>query len=225
MALSEGWSEAFPGEAKQDVVAFVRNTWNDLVARKTPKFDPSSKEPHLTEFLCMVLKTKQDLFGFTGLFTAEERDSDPNLITGELENRRRTDIKYFSDRTNVYLTMEFKKLEVAPKSSRRYCGEEGMDRFIVGKYSKDDPVAVMVGIIGKQPKDCIHRLKQIIKGDDVRDALCMLPSATGDVIDEPSQTMSQIAQFDTKHSRTKCGAGELTLCHLFLLYGQAANDI
>lgn len=224
MPLSDNWRSVFPYEETRKVVALIRETWDELVRNKTPKFNPASPEPHLTVFLRVVLKTKKAAIGLTGNFSAEDLDADANLVTGELENRRRADIRYFSDRTDVDLTFEFKKLKPNSSESRlRYYGEQGMLRFVDGKYSRDKHLAFMVGLIADAPERCVASLKRDIGQPDIACQLHLLKSSEGICIHEPSRELGDLVRFDTEHSRTKLGdQPDIVLCHLFLLYGDGA---
>lgn len=220
MPLSDNWRLVFPYEETQKVVTLIRETWDELVRNETPKFTPASPEPHLTVFLRAVLKTKKASVGLTGNFGAEDLDADANLVTGELENRRRADIRYFSDRTDVDLTFEFKKLKPNSESRIRYYGEQGMLRFVDGKYSRDKHLAFMVGLIAEVPEKCIKSLKRAIGQPDIAAQLHLLKTLEGIYIHEPSRELGKLVHFDTEHSRAKLGnQPDIVLCHLFLLYG------
>lgn len=225
MPLSDGWRKTFPYEDTRQVVAFVKETWNDLVARKVPKFNPSSHEPKLTQFLSSVLGARAAEAGLTGHFTSEGVEGTANLETGELENAGRTDIHYFSDRARVDLTFEFKKLKDRRDSRLAYYGPEGMHRFLNGKYSVDKHLGLMVGLVATDVEACVNGLKRSIarqhhSGGDLH----MSPDADGTYIHEPSRELPGLVQFDTEHSRAIYGNQiPIVLCHLFLLYGDAAS--
>lgn len=222
MPLSDNWRLVFPYEETRKVVTLIRETWDALVAGKTPKFNPASPEPHLTEFLRAVLKTKKASAGLTGNFLAEDKDADANLVTGELENRSRADIRYFSDRTEVDLTFEFKKLKPSSDSRVRYYGEQGMLRFVDGKYSRDKHLAFMVGLIANDLGKCVKSLKCAIGKPDIAAQLHLLKSPEGVYIYEPSRELDDLVHFDTEHSRAALGdQPDIVLCHLFLLYGDS----
>lgn len=221
MPLSENWRLVFPYEETRKAVTLVQQTWDFLVANKTPKFNPTSHEPHLTQFLRAVLKTKKAEVGLSGNFTAEEIDADANLLTGKLDNQSRADIKYFSDRTEVDLTFEFKKLKPNSDSCRKYYGENGMMRFVDGKYSRDKHLAFMVGLIASDTEKIIKALKLAIGKPETATQLHLLKSDEG-YIYEPSHELENLVQFDTEHSRAALGdQPDIVLCHLFLLYGDA----
>lgn len=225
MPLSENWRLVFPYEETRKVVALIQQTWDSLVANKTPKFNPASDEPHLTQFLRAVLKTKKTEVGLSGNFTAEEIDADANLLTGKLDNRSRADIKYFSDRTEVDLTFEFKKLKPSSESRRKYYGESGMMRFVDGKYSRDKHLAFMVGLIASDTEKSIKALKLAIGKPETATQLHLLKSEEGAYIHEPSRELENLVQFDTEHSRAALGdQPDIVLCHLFLLYGDATSS-
>lgn len=219
--LSNDWRKVFPYEDTTTVVGLIQSTWDELILKKVPKFDPSSKEPHLTEFLRAVLKVRKTAVGLTGNFGAEDLDSDANLLTGKLSNRGRADIRYFSDRKDVDLTFEFKKL--ASTSLKSYYGDSGMMRFVTGKYSRDKPLAFMVGFIQEDFSKCYTSLKVAIGKPKTRGSLELVALPGGDAIHEPSLELPDHVHFDTEHTRTTVtGQGNIVLCHLFLLYGPAA---
>lgn len=225
MPLSENWRSVFPYEETRKVVTLVQQTWDSLVVANTPKFNPGSHEPHLTQFLRAVLKTKKAEAGLTGNFAAEEIDADANLLTGALDNRRRADIRYFSDRTEVDLTFEFKKLKPKSESRLSYYGTEGMLRFVDGKYSRDKHLAFMVGLIATDAEKCIKALKLAIGKPEIAAQLHLLKSAEGIYIHEPSRELPTLVGFDTEHSRAALGdQPDIVLCHLFLRYGDAMNS-
>ncbi len=224
MPLSKDWRKAFPMEETRRVVQLVQDTWDWLVAKGTPKFNPKSAEPHLTQFLQAVLKTRAGVCGLTGKFAAEDMNADANLDTGELENRHRTDIRYFSDRKKVDLTFEFKKLKPQSESRLRYYGDSGMLRFVDGKYSRDKHLAFMVGLIADEADKCVKGLKMAIGKPDIAAQLHLLKSSNGDCIHEPSRELPGLVRFDTEHSRAALGdQPDIVLCHLFLLYGDAVE--
>jgi hypothetical protein len=220
--LSDDWRKVFPFEDTGTVVRLLHDTWNDLISRRVPKFDPGSREPHLTEFLRAVLKIRKDAVGLSGNFGAEELDSDADLLTGALTNRGRADIRYFSDRTVVDLTFEFKKLNDKPSSLKSYYGDSGMMRFVTGKYSRDRPLAFMVGLVESDFQKCYGALKVALAKSKTKLSLELIESAAGEVFYEPSRELPQHVHFDTEHSRlTIPDQSNLVICHLFLLYGAA----
>lgn len=223
--LSEDWRKIFPFEDTSTVVGLLQDTWNDLISKRVPKFDPSSKEPHLTEFLRAVLKNRKAAVGLTGNFGAEELDSDADLLTGSLSNRGRADIRYFSDRTVVDLTFEFKKLNDKQSSLKSYYGDSGMMRFVTGKYSRDKPLAFMVGLVDTDFPKCYGALKVAIAKSKIKLELELVESAGGEAFYEPSRELPKHAHFDTEHSRaTVPNQSNLVICHLFLLYGAAVSS-
>ena len=225
MSLSNDWRRVFPYEETGKVVNLVQQTWDWLVASNVPRFNPSSHEPHLTMFLKSVLKTRQSAAGLTGHFSSEEVDAEADLLTGSLKNRGRTDIRYFSDRINIDLTFEFKKLTTKYDSRLSYYGEKGMLRFVDGKYSRDRHLGFMVGLIAKEPEACIKALKSAISVPEVASQLHLVKTQDGLQVREPSCELPDKVRFDTEHSRPLLGdQPDIVLCHLFLLYGEAVRE-
>lgn len=212
MSISSVWQQVFPANNATQVVAFLQQTWRDLIAHQTPQLNGHSHEPHLTVFLCGVLKDRALGAGLTGRFSPESLDIDVSLETGKIANRRRTDIHYFSDKANLDLTFEFKKLKptirVTVNSQKAYC-EEGILRFVEGKYSANQTTAFMVGMVESAHKTgCIHGVQLAITAPSAR---LMEPIA------QPSVAFPNHADFDSKHARA-INESPIVLSHLFLEY-------
>lgn len=220
MSLSSNWRLVFPYEDTRQVVALVQKTWDSLVARQIPQFNPDSHEPHLTQFLQSVLKVEKIDAGLTGDFSAEVHVSDADLKTGKMKNRGRADIRYFSDRVNLDLTFEFKKLNSTSGSIKKYYGKDGMMRFVSGKYSRDQPLALMVGLISNNPETCISKLKSAIVKKKTAEELKLAELEPGKWLEDPTKELPPHVRFDSRHSRAHLdGRPDIMLCHLFLLYG------
>lgn len=223
MSLSPNWRLVFPYEDTRQVVALVQKTWDSLVARKIPHFNPDEHEPHLTQFLQSVLNVEKIDAGLTGDFSAEVHVGDADLATGRMKNRGRADIRYFSDRVNLDLTFEFKKLKPTNDSIQRYRGKDGMMRFVSGKYSRDQPLALMVGLICSDPDACISKLKSSIIMKEAVDELKLAELEPGKWLEDPTKELPPHVRFDSRHSRAHLnGRPDILLCHLFLLYGDIA---
>lgn len=226
MSLSSNWRLVFPYEDTRQVVALVQRTWDNLVEKKTPSFSPDAPEPHLTQFLQSVLKVEKIDAGLTGDFSAEVHVSDADLTTGQMKNRGRADIRYFSDRVNLELTFEFKKIYPKGGSIKKYCGEDGMMRFVSGKYSRDQPLALMVGLICNDPETCISKIKSAIVNKKAAAELRLAEIEPGKWLEEPTKELPPHVSFDSRHSRAHLdGRPDILLCHLFLLYGDVAQQI
>lgn len=212
MSLSSPWKQLFPANNAAQVVDLIQQTWRDLILRQVPQFNSQSKEPHLTTFLYGVLRERALGAGLSGRFSAELLFVDSNLKTGEIENRRRTDIHYFCNRANLDLTFEFKKLKPTKRltvnSQKAYC-EEGILRFVEGKYSANQSTAFMVGMVESAHKTgCIQGVQLAIT---VPNARLMEPIAL------PSVAFPDHADFDSKHARV-AQTSPIVLSHLFLEY-------
>lgn len=98
-----------------------------------------------------------------------------------------------------------------------------MLRFGNGKYSRDKHLAFMVGLIATDTEKCIKALKLAIDKPEIAAQLHLMKSAQGVYIHEPSRELAKFVRFDTEHSRAALGdQPDIVLCHLFLLYGDAA---
>ena len=120
-----------------------------------PDFHPDIREPRLTRALkTHVERVTAPKNGILGMWATEAVYNEINVLTGTLINEHRTDIIYGwnNDTVGMQLVFEFKKLNRQASSRSHYLGEDGLGRFVTGKYSRLQPVAVMVGILA-DPKD------------------------------------------------------------------------
>jgi hypothetical protein len=180
------------------------------MARKLPKYNATSKEPYLTEGLTLQLNSLRIDKGLAGQFFYETPNADFDMhTTGEITNRRRSDITYYSSVLGLNLTFEFKKLKPNSKSHRTYC-QEGVLRFVKGKYSADQPLAFMVGMVDPNHKTaCINGIQAAMN----KDATLQMQGT----IVQPSGLFPQLAEFDSVHARTSVTA-PISLSHLLFLY-------
>jgi hypothetical protein len=219
-----GWLAAFPQEDARVVVGAVCTVWKELAAMSPNTFHPGVPEPKLTELLCeqirAVFKARTKL---TGQWSYERRRA--HIVkqkSGSLAitKRSRTDIEYFSDRYGhpFELVFEFKKIDNTKKRRDLYIGEEGMLRFVTGKYSVKQPAAMMVGILLKAEEDCLPPLVKRLQASEVRAAL-KIKAPVNKAVEIPSKLFPIDARFDTEHHRDAGLApppGTLVISHIFL---------
>lgn len=221
--LSPSWQDVFPIEDTKLVVIFLQKTW-DRVLKAQPKAISykRNREPKITQFLCLIMQDLAHAQGFYGKFDYEVPYATASLITGEVEDNIRTDIRYTfpSDKNNLTheLIFEFKKLKDDSKSRKNYFEASGMMRFISGAYRNRWDIACMVGLLTDDASAAVAKLKATLKRDVLANGpLHMQRNAVGQLIHEPSGYLPAIVQFDTIHSRALYGdLPNLLLCHFFL---------
>jgi hypothetical protein len=209
MTLEGAWQQRFPSEKPEFIAKMMQQTWDALMARKLPKYNATCKEPHLTEGLTLLLNSLCIDKGLAGQFFYETPNAAFDMhTTGEIINRRRSDITYYSSVLGLNLTFEFKKLKPDSKSHRTYC-QEGVLRFVQGKYSADQPLAFMVGMVDPNHKTaCINGIQTAMN----KDATLQMQGT----IVQPSTLFPQLAEFDSVHARTS--DPPISLSHLLFLY-------
>lgn len=216
------WLEAFPIQEVDKAVELVLESWSELASRKLKKFSDTEKEPDLTKTLRLYIKDYKAIdSGLFGQWGAEQTEGELNLETLETNKCHRTDIHYaWHDSSSRYeIIFEFKKLSHRKNSRDHYYGEDGMRRFIDGKYAKRHPLSFMVGILMSPKAACIDPLKRALSNNGTSGALNMLKNSQGQVITEPSLLFKDKAMFDTEHVRPEEMApkhGTITISHLFV---------
>lgn len=220
------WNSAFPGGEASRAVSFLSEIWEELSTAKPEKFNPRYRENTHTEFLHCYLDMHSVSRGrLTGRWINEEPHAildDPLSDCPIVIKRIRKDVTYFSNANNVHLTLvfEFKKLSPNRRSWATYAGEEGMGRFVGGEYSKNEPVAVMVGMVIGDNFETVNGLQEKLSGSAMVGALKMIAQHNGVAVSSPSKIFPKNAIFDTEHFRTpdKAPAGgvSIRLAHLFL---------
>lgn len=216
------WYRAFPKETSRKVVGVLKQVWNELATGNTGNFNPKKAEPKLTELLCEQIKLVcKERTKLTGQWTYEHRFGKvTSTAEGEkVVQRRRADIQYFSDATNLNLVFEFKKLDHTPGRRKVYAGADGMLRFITGDYADGHPVAIMAAILTKAAQDCVPPLEKYLQSADTRIALFMTAYTDGSTVVCPSALFPDDSAFDTAHRRSAAKApthGYITISHVVL---------
>ncbi len=218
------WSDCFPHPHAEAAVKVVHTAWVEITNKYRPHFNAKTREPDLTVFLCQyvrdVVAVQERLMGHWG---AENVEAVIDHRTGKIAQQRRTDIQYFwnSDEKRLDLTFEFKKLNKYNNSRTQYIGENGMQRFVGGIYARNQPVAVMVGILTATYDESVPPLKLKLQEADVVEALSMRANADGDLLLDPSELFPAFAEFDTRHKRATHISPDhdvIQLAHMFLAF-------
>lgn len=122
----------------------------------------------------------------------------------------------------VELIFEFKRHKLKPRDNRQeYYNENGMQRFVIGKYAKRQHLAFMVGMIEKHSlqEDILPGLKRAIVSEHITSELHMKKGPAGRYIQEPSQIHPELISFDTEHSRALLDdVPNIVLGHMFLFH-------
>lgn len=215
------WQEAFLGGHAPLAVRALKRAWSLLVATSPGTFKPTEKEPTLTKILCEQLTASKRDDRLTGSWDYEIPQG--KLVRRgkhiALEENRRTDIRYFTDREDptLELIFEFKRINHQPSQWKKYTGESGMMRFVTGDYSVGNPLALMVGIVIVHRDDCVPALTEWLNSSEARTELYM-ETIQGKQARAPSGFFEE-AEFDTEHLRpiSKGPAhGTIIISHMFL---------
>ena len=224
MTAADSWLTAFPIPRAAEAVTALCESWRAMADVRRLNFHPETKEPQLTRVLkAHVERVTARERGILGMWATESVQNETDFDTGKLLGEWRTDIVYGwnDDKIGIQLVFEFKKLNRLASSQNQYLGENGLGRFVSGKYGRDQPIAVMVGIL-TDPKDrVVPKLIKKLSSLDMIAILRLCLRANGEVIEQPSQLFRE-AKFDTEHKRdTKLVPSQATIriAHLFLEFG------
>ncbi len=150
MTTGDAWFTAFPIRPAAEAVDALCESWRVLARVQRPGFHPGKREPELTRVLkAHVERVTARERGLLGMWATEAVQNEINLDTAELIEERRTDIVYGwnNEETGIQLVFEFKKLDRLARSRTNYLGEDGLRRFVTGKYSRGQAIAAMVGML------------------------------------------------------------------------------
>jgi len=219
------WLGAFPLRPATDAVDALCESWQVLAAKYRPHFHSRSAEPDLTRVLkAHVENVTARERGLLGMWATESVINRVDFGTGELIEERRTDIVYgWNDaKVGIQLVFEFKKLNRFASSRAHYLGENGLLRFITGIYSKNQPVAAMVGILVDPFDSCVPQLCQALSDPTLVQSLRLRPVSADCPYDRPSRLFPYAADFDTEHDRAAgalSGNGVVRVAHFFFPFG------
>ena len=220
MTPTNVWQKAFLGGQSTRAVDALHSAWQDLVTFSPETFCSTAKEPVLTEILCEHLAANRTSDRLTGMWSYEVRQG--RLVRSgkraAVVDRKRTDIRYFTDSESPALDLIFEFKRIDHRASRRkyYTGEEGIMRFVTGDYSVGQPVALMVGILTVHHDDCVPPLEKWLNSPDGKTELQIEPAGS---LHARRPSMFTTAAFDTVHSRVPAKApahGTIVVAHMFL---------
>jgi len=224
--LTSEWKAVWPDKNEvAHVLKFMHSHWYELVRADMPGFQASNYEHDLTSYFGQSLRDTSESAKLLGQFNYENPTGKTDKVLGKLVNRGRNDIIYFTviGEKRIELIFEFKRLKLKPRDNRQeYYNENGMQRFVTGKYANRHHLAFMVGMIEKRSlqDDILPGLKRAIVSDHVTSELHMKKGLGGRYIQEPSQIHQELISFDTEHSRVLLDdVPNIVLGHMFLFHG------
>lgn len=183
----------------------------------------SNTEPKITYFFGMSLRKNAMSNGITGLFTPEAPVADIHEIRQELESRGRTDISYFSDRTDpsIDFVLEFKKMKVRPggdTSRLAYC-KSGVMRFVDAIYAHETDFGFMVGLVdtANNRPIVLNALKRAIQNPHMAQFLKAIQHPNGDFISTANLNFS-LSDFETRHGRDHVPRQDVLLGHFLFVH-------
>lgn len=205
MTAGLDWLQAFPHSEARNAVNAVTTVWKRLAARRLERFGPKTHEPHLTRVLReQVQRVAAHEFGAIGMWGAEGYDDVVDPDTLAIVKSHRTDIQYsWNDSHKSYrLIFEFKRVDQLDSKRKIYCGEEGLLRFVTGKYSEKEPVAVMVAILLRSRSDAWDPLRKRLTQAGTLSSARMLKCPAKGYLRSPSDLFPGDVEFDTEHLRS-----------------------
>lgn len=220
------WQAAFPLKPATAAVKALHQGWTELAARPRADFNPKTWEDKLTKRLKIYVEnvTAREL-GLLGMWAAEDVIGEQDPVTRELVEERRTDIVYGWNNDDASISMklvfEFKRLGRAKKHRDHYLGDEGLQRFVTGIYSRREAVAAMVGVLLDSEDDIVPQIRKALGSADLGVKLRIRPASDGTAFTRPSG-LFDLADFDTEHERDLALApshGTIRVTHLFLRFG------
>lgn len=226
MSGGASWQSAFPLKPATDAVEALYQAWTELAAEPRPDFNPKTWEDKLTKRLKIYVEnvTAREL-GLLGMWAAEDVIGEQDGMTKELIEERRTDIVYGWNNddalTSIKLVFEFKRLNRSKRHRDHYLGDEGLQRFVTGIYSRRQAVAAMVGVLLDPEDEIVPPIRKALSDGALGAKLRIRPAKDGTAITHPSSLFS-LADFDTLHERDPALApshGVICVSHMFLRFG------
>ena len=158
-----------------------------------------------------------------GMWAAETVIGRLEPSTGKLVEERRPDIVFgWNDDTRKFqLVFEFKRLRKGKRYRDQYLGEQGLERFVTGIYSKGEAIAAMVGVLLAPETEIVPPIKAALMEPNRAKALRLRKAEGGQPYTEPS-TLFPKAAFDTEHDRDQPLApphGYIRVAHFFVKFG------
>lgn len=198
----------FPRGFAGDVMARLLDTWREFSLHREVRL-----EPCITALFHKALIDACDAAGRSWFITLENPITDSTFGT-ELG---RNDLRFYPpkhERQTVFFTVECKRLRVTTGSGFRHLADkyvdEGMQRFVDGKYASRLPCGGMLGyVMDNQLDDAFAKVQQEIEA-----RRATLKIQTKNSLRTPSSRVRQYRwSADTFH---ECVAGRLCIHHLLV---------
>ena len=218
MRTRSSWDELLPMEEVTLSAKYLISVWSSVSKAYPTHFKYSKREPNLTERLHSFLVKLAPESGLTGKWINEAQDTF-YADDGEVADRNKKDITYFSNLSGISLELIFEFKKLSKSSLATYRGFNGMQRFVDGNYGVGIPLAVMVALVKENMVDTIGSINRSLSQKAIQNELKMVHDKSGNYIRHPSNVLLGIAEFDTEHRRPPEKAppnGTTTLAHIFL---------
>jgi hypothetical protein len=223
---AESWLTAFPLQPATEAVEALCDAWTQLAAEPRPDFNEKTWEDKLTKRLKIYVEnvTARER-GLLGMWAAEDVIGQVDPISKVLVEERRTDIVYGWNNddtsTSMKLVFEFKRLGRTKRHRDHYLGDDGLQRFVTGIYSRQQAVAAMVGVLLDPEEEIVPPIRKMLDDEGLCQKLRLLQPANGTNITRPSELFGR-ADFDTEHERHPSLAashGTIRVAHMFFHFG------
>ena len=201
MRQRDVWRDVIPLDEATLAAEQLVKVWNIIAQSQPQHVKYSVSEPKLTERLHYYLCRLRAESGLSGFWSNENQDALYDEA-GNLLDRTRKDITYMSNVSDKRLSLifEFKKLTRA--SVRTYQGRKGMRRFVDGNYGRNEPLAVMVGMLKRDDTTSVQSLYRSLSNPRVSGELCMVHDSKTRYIRQPSDVFPALKEI----GRASCRA-------------------
>ncbi len=208
---------ALPGTDLHRILKYAVETWGWLLMHYPNAHTFSYDEPALSRSFCEALNDdeRKRNNGINGEFVTEAHEL-LRKPDGTVIQYGRTDIKFiFGGEGAPVIVIECKKLDGDTPARRAYCND-GVMRFVSGKYAKNNPHGIMCGFSTSVSAEQVQ-LAAYISDSNRSVSLHCIVGGSGSPLTQPSICAPTIAIFDTTHNRPNLSHGQsITLAHLLL---------
>lgn len=200
------WATAFPNGLIPGIISLVLNSWAGL-----PKPPRDEHETVVSRSLRNALRqAKNTTRALPCLIDREVVEDDPETAV----EKGRIDIRFIHGHDEaVYFAFECKRLNVPTNGGRKSLAreyiEEGMVRFVIGKYAAGLTQSGMIGFV--MDGDLVAATAKV--DDEIRPRTRLLRMTGGTALATSTLFPAERAVRETKHSRR---TPQLTLHHVFL---------
>jgi hypothetical protein len=199
---SDNWLKVFPGIKIPEVLGYVVGTWDWLRSNYGDAVAFEHNEPALTDNLCEALNDPDRRYAerIPCDFQPETRELRRNA-DGTTSYVARADLRVILGVPGTpHLVIEFKKLDGSTEARRLYCFD-GLNRFVEGKYAVGHSHGVMCGLACTELDNEVSALVVYLSDEARAVRLACVPDTDGNIATRPSVLATELAKFDTYHSR------------------------